>query len=92
MEKGTLIPRGMYIRKCDSGIYNRQHFAKLADKERDLRLALGEPKNWLSQYFSKEPSREELKEFFDELVLKLHHAGYETVPLEDWVHDEIRQS
>lgn len=89
-EPGTLIPRGLYIRKCETGLFNKQHFAKQADKERELRLALSEPKNWLSLYFSKEPTRQDLAKFMDELVLKMAHANYDTIDLENWILENLK--
>lgn len=83
-EPGTLIPRGMYIRKCNTGMLNKQHFAKCADKERDLRLQMMEPTNWLSQFFAKEPDKEELQKFAGSLVTHLTKAGYDTSELDDW--------
>ena len=83
-EPGTLIPRGMYIRKCNTGMLNKQHFANCADKERDLRLQMMEPTNWLSGFFAKEPDKEELQKFAGSLVAHLDKAGYDTAELDDW--------
>ena len=83
-EPGTLIPRGMYIRKCNTGMLNKQHFANCADKERDLRLQMMEPTNWLSQFFAKEPDKEELQKLAGSLVAHLSRAGYDTAELDDW--------
>lgn len=82
-EPGTLIPRGMYIRKCETGLYNKQHFAKLADKERNLRLDMMKPSNWLSGFFAKEPDKEELQVFAGSLIAHLERTGYDTSELDD---------
>lgn len=48
-----------YIRECDTAMKNKQYFAKCADKERELRLMLRDPKNWLSEFFGREPEMDE---------------------------------
>lgn len=90
-EPDTLIPRGIYIREFERGSVARstEYFAEQADKERELRLTLGKPKNWLSQYFGKEPDKEELHEFFTELI---HHmaADYDMSEIDDWVQCNLK--
>ena len=85
-EPGTLIPRGIYIREFEYGSVTRstEWFAEQADKERDLRLQMMEPTNWLSGFFAKEPDKEELQKFAGSLVAHLDKAGYDTAELDDW--------
>lgn len=90
-EEGTLIPRGKYIRECNIAMKNKQYFANCADKERDLRLQLREPKNWLSLYFSKEPVRSDIYELMNELVDHLTKMGLDTSELDDWIHVELKE-
>jgi hypothetical protein len=78
------IPPGMYIRKCETGLYNKQHFAKKADEERDLRLLMRDPKNWLNMYFSFAHEKEEIVALIVALANKLSQEGYDVAELEDW--------
>lgn len=57
--------------------------SKQADKERELRLALSDPTNWLSQFFAKEPDKEELQKLAGGLVAYLEKIGYDTYELDD---------
>jgi hypothetical protein len=82
---GTLTPRGIYIRQCESRHYEKEYFANKADTERNLRLALSEPKNWLSLYFSKEPTKTDIIELLEALATKLSHEDYEVTTLENFI-------
>lgn len=84
-EPGTFIPRGIYIRQCEARNYEKEYFANKADTERNLRLALSNPKNWLSLYFSKEPTKTDIVEFLEELAAKLSHEDYEVTTLENFI-------
>lgn len=75
--------RGKYVRECDTAMKNKQYFAKKADEERELRLRLRDPINWLSEFFSKEPDKEDLQKFAGALVGHLERAGYDTSELDD---------
>ena len=82
-EPGTLTPRKKYIRQCDSGIYNKQYFAKKADQERDLRLMLDDPFNWVKHFFRKERDKEEVLVLLNNVALELQKAGYDVSLLDD---------
>ena len=84
-EPGTLVPRGMYIRKCDTGLYNKQYFANQADKERELRLMLDDPANWMSHFFRKERNHEEVLVLLNNLASHLQKAGYEVFNLDNFI-------
>lgn len=91
-EPGTLIPRGIYRRMLDRCIEdptcldgNAEFYAACADKERELRLALRNPKNWLSQYFSKTPDKDEVHGLMTELLFHLNHYDLDTSELDDWI-------
>jgi len=78
------IQRGKYLRECDTAMKNKQYFAKKADEERELRLMLREPKNWLSTYFSFAHEKEEISTLVLELANQLCREGYDVADLEDW--------
>ena len=80
------IQRGKYLRECEQGMFTEEavHFAKKADEERELRLMLREPKNWLSTYFSFAHEKEEISALVLELANQLRREGYDVADLEDW--------
>lgn len=79
------IQRGKYASECNRAMKNRQYFAKKADEERELRLMLREPKNWLSEYFSYARDQEEIVAFLEELAVKLRKEGYEVMLFEEFI-------
>lgn len=76
-KSGVLVPRGKYVRECDKAMKNKQYFAKKADEERELRLMLRDPTNWLSEFFSKEPTKEDIVSLIVTLSDHVQHMGYE---------------
>jgi len=81
------IQRGKYLRECEQGMFTEEavHFAKKADEERELRLMLREPKNWLSTYFSFAHEKDEIKEFMCSLSTHLRQEGYDVADLDNFV-------
>lgn len=79
------IQRGKYVRECNVAMKNRQYFAKKADEERELRLMLRDPKNWLSEYFGYTHDKEEIVAFLEELSVKLGREGYEVSTFENFI-------
>lgn len=93
---GTLRVRGKYIRHLEAQLDGNDildyadEYATLADKERELRLVLLTPKAWMSQFFCKDRSHEDLHELFEALIGYMSKAGYDMAELDEWNEETFK--
>lgn len=76
-----------YIRECDTAMKNKHYFAKCADKERELRLMLRDPKNWLSEFFGREPEMDEVIVLLEGIAERLNKENVEVTTLENFIYE-----